>query len=195
MDVLDGAKIKELAASGGDQARMGFQLFWEAYYRKLTVFARAYRGLPRGERDDAVADALISAYGSIASYDPRRPLSPWVYRVAASRFSETTRRAARFSVLGVGVASDEMAAKAESVEPAAPGDHAEEMVERDLVERCRLAIEALPDLDRRIAMLRFYEGMNAADIARALAIPAGTVRWRVHAIRAGIRVLVGEDVS
>jgi hypothetical protein len=74
------------------------------------------------ERHDAVADALIAVFSALASYDQRRPFSPWAYRIAANRFS------------------------------------------------------GLPEMDRRIAMLKFYEQMSAAGIGRVLGMPAGTVR-------------------
>ncbi len=193
MGFVDGKTIKKMALSGGDQAREGFQVFWEAYYKKLHVFAGSYRGLPGGERDDAVVEALITAYQAIGSYDPGRPLAPWVYRVAANRFSDAVRRAGRVSTLAIGPVAAGSRSAMESIDPPASGDLAEESVDRDLVERFRLAINELPEGDRRIAMLRFYEDMSAAEIGKALGIPAGTVRWRIHAIRGVIKAAVGED--
>ncbi|HUW70443.1 MAG TPA: RNA polymerase sigma factor [bacterium] len=185
---LRAADLREMAIAGGDSARSAFSALWAGYYRRLSVFASAYRGLAEADRHDAIADALIAAFGALPSYDPRRPLSPWVYRIAANRFSDAARRAARVSV-PVGADSP----IAEAMDPPAPGDHAAESADRDLAERCRAAIADLPELDRRIAMLRFYEGINASDIGQTLGMPAGTVRWRISAIRASIRAATGED--
>ncbi|HOZ72970.1 MAG TPA: sigma-70 family RNA polymerase sigma factor [Spirochaetales bacterium] len=186
---------------GGDDAALAFEALWDAYYRRLMVFAAAYRGLPSAERHDAAADALIAAFGGLRGFDPRRPLSPWVYRIAANHFSDAARRARRESTIEVGQAdsagSDDGATGGYRgpavVEPATSGDHEADSVERDLVERCEAAIAALPEADRRVAMLRFYEGFSAADVGRALGMPAGTVRWRVGVIRAAIRAATGED--
>jgi DNA-directed RNA polymerase specialized sigma24 family protein len=57
------------------------------------------------------------------------------------------------------------------------------MVERDLAERCRRAMAALPETDRRIAFLCFSEGLDSRETGRALGMPAGTVRWRLSRIR------------
>ncbi len=166
------------------------------------VFAAAYRGLPAGERHDAVADALIAAFGALPGFDPRRRLSPWVYRIAANRFSDAVRRARRESTIEVGPAGATEGASAgaasggaawRTLDPVASGDHAAESADRDLAERCAAAIAALPEADRRVATLRFYEGFSAADIGRALGMPAGTVRWRVGAIRRAIRAATGEE--
>jgi len=187
-----------MAMSGGETARTAFQSLWTMYFRRLSVFAASYRGLPAAERDDAVSDAIIAAFGAMTSYDPRRPLSAWVYRIAANRFADTAHRASRISVAVIGVVeapdtSDTGRTDFIAIDPPAPGDHATELVERDLVERCRSAIYALPEADRRIAMLRFYEDLSAVEIGRTLELPAGTVRWRISTIRARIRAATGEE--
>lgn len=198
MNEIIGAELRQRAMSGGETARSAFQSLWEAYYRRLSVFAASYRGLPASERDDVVSDALIAAFSALASYDARRPLSAWVYRIAANRFADAARRASRISNTAIGVldATGDPAtgnSTTYAIDPPAPGDHAAELVDRDLAERCRSVIAALPESDRRIAMLRFYEDLSAVDIGRALGMPAGTIRWRISAIRAGIRVATGEE--
>jgi DNA-directed RNA polymerase specialized sigma24 family protein len=44
----------------------------------------------------------------------------------------------------------------------------------------RAAVRALPGEQRLVVALRFYGGMKATEIARALDIPAATVRTRLH---------------
>jgi len=193
---LRAAELRGMAIAGGDSARAAFSALWAGYYRRLSVFASAYRGLADADRHDAVADAIIAAFGALPSFDPRRPLSPWLYRIAANRFSDAARRAARMAprrAARIAAPAGGDSPHADAVEPPAPGDHAAESADRDLVERCRAVIATLPELDRRIAMLRFYEELNASDIGRALGMPAGTVRWRISAIRATIRTATGED--
>ncbi len=199
MHEIMGAELRRQAMSGGEAARTAFQSLWEAYYRRLSVFAASYRGLPAAERHDAVSDAIIAAFGALKSYDAGRPLSAWVYRIAANRFSDAARRASRMSNVAIGPGevlngSDDGRTGSLAIDPPAPGDHAAEFVQRDLAGRCRGAIFALPESDRRIAMLRFYEDLSAVEIGRALGMPAGTVRWRIHGIRASLAATVGENV-
>ena len=194
MDDIGRNGLRTGALAGGKRAGKDFTEFWEAWYRRLYVFAVSYRGLPESERHDAVSDGLIAAFRALGTYDPARPLAPWVYRIAANHFSDVVRQCARVSDLSVGAAPDgEGGGGSGTFEPPAPGDHAAETVKRDLADRCRYAIAALPDIDRRIAMLRFYEHMRAAEIGRVLGMPAGTVRWRVGRIRARVKTAVGED--
>ncbi len=196
---IDGASLRDAALVGGIAAKEAFQSLWQAFYRRLSVFAASYRGLPAAERDDAVADAIIAAFVALKTYDPRRPLSAWVYRIAANRFTDVARRVVRISNTAIGSIdgtgdSGDGGPALSVIDPPASGDHAAELVDRDLAERCRSAIAALPESDRRIAMLRFYEDLTAVEIGRALGMPAGTVRWKIHGIRAALAAAVGEDV-
>ena len=45
---------------------------------------------------------------------------------------------------------------------------------------------------RETILLRYYEGLTAADIARRLQVPAGTVRWRTKTALAELRVRLDE---
>jgi len=56
----------------------------------------------------------------------------------------------------------------------------EELVAR--AETQRLLAELVLGLSepvRRVVLLRYYEGLSGAEIARALGVPAGTVRWQI----------------
>lgn len=164
------AKLREDALAGGDRARKAFILFWRRWYRPLLRFAWTYRGLPREEAEDEVAETLIAAFRLMDRYDPRRPLSPWLYRVAANRFANAVRRERR---------------RAEAERSAwAPEEDPEEIAIRaDEGTRCAAAVRALPETDRRIALLKFAENLNSGQIGRALGMNPATVRWRLAAIR------------
>ncbi len=45
--------------------------------------------------------------------------------------------------------------------------------------RLELHLEKLPELERQIVQLRYWEGSNSKQIATELGIPEGTVRWRL----------------
>ncbi len=177
--IMDSAGLREDALAGGEREKRAFRLLWEAYYRRLTVFARAYRGLPAADAEDVVSDALIKVFTGIGRYNPERPLTPWVYRIAANCFSDAAKRARRISVNLVS-------------EPAVSDSQAAELEERELLEQCRRLINGLGEPDRRIAFLRFFEGFNSAQIGKILKLPAGTIRWRINRIRTYIAASIGE---
>ncbi|MDP3179546.1 MAG: sigma-70 family RNA polymerase sigma factor [Spirochaetaceae bacterium] len=186
MTAVDGRSLREDALTGGERARKAFELLWTAFYRPLMVFARAYRGLPAGEIEDAVAESLIAAFGALARYDPSRPLSPWLYRIAANRFSDLARRARRISCAPLGPCGEEL-----GYDPPSTEDMESAEADRDLAQRCADAISLLTEDERLIAQLRFYEGMDASAIGEILGRSAGTIRWRIHAIRRRLAEIVG----
>ncbi len=188
MEEPDGKALRDDALAGGERGKRAFERLWRAWWPRLCWFASTWRGLPDAEREDAVADALVRAYGSLGAYDPSRPLAPWLYRIAARRFSDAARAASRHSTLALDPAGDEA-----SWDPPSGEDHARELETRDLADRCRAAMARLPGADRRIAWLRFRDGLDASAIGRALGLPAGTVRWRLHLIRKTVGTAVGVD--
>jgi RNA polymerase sigma-70 factor (ECF subfamily) len=82
----------------------------------------------------------------------------------------------------------------ERAEPAVVQDAApqaplspETLAERAAVQRALSElVSGLDESIRTVLLLRYYEGKSGAEIARALGVPAGTVRWRLHE---GIRQL------
>ena len=51
----------------------------------------------------------------------------------------------------------------------------------------RRALEKLTPEQRAVIILRYYQQLSAADVARELAIPSGTVRRRLHDARLRLR--------
>ncbi|MDR1748426.1 MAG: sigma-70 family RNA polymerase sigma factor [Spirochaetaceae bacterium] len=188
------AGLREDALAGGERGKQAFRLLWESYYRRLTVFARAYRGLPAADAEDAVSDAMIKVFTGFRRYDPERPLTPWIYRIAANCFSDAAKRARRISPIPVGVDGGNKFREGDSpvIEPAVPDLQVTGLEERELLEQCRRLIDGLEEPDRRIAFLRFFEGFNSAQIGKILKLPAGTVRWRINRIRKHIAASTGE---
>lgn len=188
--IVDARALREDALSGGERAARAFGRLWSVYYRRLSAYAASFRGLPRGEREDAVAEALVSAFSRLESYDPGRPLSSWVYAIAHNRFADEARRARRLSPVEV-----EAAAGPREGEGPPDGAHAEAIVSRlsdaELEAACAAAIAELPELDRRVVALSFLEGLDSAEVGRVLGMAPGTVRWRIHRIRARVAGRVG----
>ncbi|MDL2228783.1 sigma-70 family RNA polymerase sigma factor [Treponema sp. OttesenSCG-928-L16] len=187
MDDGEGKIFKREAAAGGERAREAFAELWKAYYRRLICFAASYRGLSRSDYDDLVSDVLIKAFTGLKSYDPARPLSAWIYKIASNHFSDARKRTGRVSHISIGDQDD----GTPFITPVSPFSHTEEAENRDLTERCRKIIKSLDEKERRIAYLRFFENMNATEIGTVLKLPAGTVRWKINGIRKNIAARLG----
>lgn len=93
-----GWSLDMAAAQAGDAA---------AYARLLhailpflrTVIRRQH--VPRDQVDDVVQDTLLSIHRVRHTYDPSRPLSPWLAAIAQRRALDSRRRRARVETLEV----------------------------------------------------------------------------------------------
>jgi RNA polymerase sigma-70 factor (ECF subfamily) len=60
-----------------------------------------------------------------------------------------------------------------------PGAH-ERLLERDLAEAVRRAIQALPEEQREVVILKEYQELTFLEIAQALDVPVSTVKTRLY---------------
>lgn len=72
----------------------------------------------------------------------------------------------------------------------------EQVVQRiEAEQRLAQAVLELPEPLRATVLLRYFEGLSAADIARRENIPAGTVRWRLSIALGRLRTDLGEGAD
>ncbi len=117
---------------------------------------------------DLVQDTMVAAL----SKPPSRPgpLRPWLAGVARNlarmQFRSTSRRSRR---------EDETFRLAPSEEVGASA-----LLERlEMQQRIAAKVHELDEPYRETILLRYYEGLSAAEIAKRIDTPAGTVRWRL----------------
>ncbi|MEQ1893467.1 MAG: RNA polymerase sigma factor [Planctomycetota bacterium] len=119
-----------------------------------------------GRAEDLVQDTWLAALRRPPA--PTTPGRPWLARVLRNR-ATNDRRAAERRAQHEGA----LEARPESESPARAAEQAE--AQRLLAEE----IVRLPEELRTVVVLRYFRGLDSVTIARELAIPAGTVRWRL----------------
>ncbi len=159
-----------------------FPTFQKTYYRRLYVYASVLGVRSEADREDLAHDALVRAYLSFGTFDRSRSLTPWVYAIARNSIIDFLRAGKGFPV-----PAGDLGERASSEDPAADAET------RDRVSRARREIGRMPERDREIAMLVFFESLSAAETGRLLGMPSATVRWRLAEIRRRLRRACGED--
>jgi RNA polymerase sigma factor (sigma-70 family) len=135
-----------------------------AHTEWLTRLARALVG------DAAAGDVVQDTYEAALTKPPKRegPLGPWLGGVA--------RNVARMATRGR-VRREQREAHAPVLDEV---PSPEQLVARvEMQQRVGRIVLELPEPLRSTLLLRFFEGMTAAEIARVQGIPAATVRSRV----------------
>jgi RNA polymerase sigma-70 factor (ECF subfamily) len=120
------------------------------------------------DADDLAQETLVAAWSQPTerNEDARRP---WLVAVLRNRLRMLRRSQGR------------RVAREHAVEAQSPTREPDAELERLEMLRWVLAeLEALAPEDRIIIVRRFFDGEDAAEIGRALAMPAATVRSRIH---------------
>lgn len=140
--------------------------------------------------DDLVAETFLTAFAKRDRYDlGYSDARPWLYGIATNLVGQHHRDEARqYRIMQRAVA-----------EPEVP-DHADRVAAGVTAQATRALLEAalaaLSAGDRDVLLLIAWEQLTYQEVSRALAIPAGTVRSRLHRARTKVRqVLAGTDAA
>jgi RNA polymerase sigma-70 factor (ECF subfamily) len=123
---------------------------------------------------DAVQDTLVLLWQTEV---PHGELRGWLMRAVVHRSLHLRRTLLRRT-------RHEVAAGCCAVACDNPLHHA---YAQELGEHVQAALARLPATQRRAFVLRELDGLDYEDIARALAVPVGTVRSRLHRARAALQ--------
>ena len=144
-------------------------------------FALAYRILRDVDRaEDALQDALVIAWRDLRTLrDPDR-FDAWLRRLLVRSCIAEAQRERR---LGATI-------RALPMDLPGTSDDYLGVAERDELER---GFRRLPPEQRAIIVLRHFVGLEPAEIAEVIGIPAGTVRSRLHHAHRAMRAALDAD--
>ncbi len=162
-------------AQAGDHA--AFTMIVDASIDRMfavaTLIAR-----DRTIAEDAVQDAMIRAWRDLPSLrDPSR-IAAWITRLTVNATYDLLRHRRRL---------DEVRP---TVDTQTASDDAGRTVDRLLLS---WAFGRLPVEQRAVVVLHYYVGLSLDEVSGALAIPAGTVRSRLHAALVSMRRRIADD--
>ena len=166
------------------------ELFAEIFDRHADgIYRYAARRLGQQAAADVVSEVFLAAFRNRRRYDTcRTDARPWLYGIAANVISQHVRTQRRqASVLAAVPATP----PADVVVDEALGRVTAARL-RPLIAR---ALDQLSGDDRELVLLVAWAGLSYEQAAQALGIPLGTVRSRLHRIRAKLRRAVGPALS
>lgn len=171
-----------LAYGRGDAAA------FEALYARHR--GGVYRYLLRQCRQGGIADELFqdvwtNLIRARASYTPTAKFTTWLYRLARNRLIDHYRASGHLKLVS---ADDEAHEDAVAALPGAHGDEPQVRAEnRELGERLRAAVTALPSVQREAFLLQQEGGLSLAEIAELTGAGAETVKSRLRYAVARLR--------
>ena len=160
----------ERIRNGEEEAFAGLA---DLYKDRLHQFILCILG-PDREAEDLAQEAFVQIYKSMGSFRGECAFSTWAYSITRNvcrrKLRERGREAGMFGELGEndGGAPDRTPSVELNLENAETG------------KVVRAAVDGLSPLHRAVIFLSCWERLSYEEIARALDIPIGTVRSRIH---------------
>lgn len=127
------------------------------------------------ELEDVYQDTLLALYQARRTYDPSRPLEPWLFAIARNVAADHTRRhwaRARWQEL-TDAPQDHLAQGAADVEP-----------------NLKQALSRLPGAQREAFEMLKLEGLSIEEAASRAGISAGALKVRAHRAYKALRKLI-----
>ena len=147
----------------------------------------------RASAEDAVQTVFIRLAERIHQLDPRRPFAPYLFRSVTNEAIKSAIKRERTQSI------DEERGDSEITLADLLPDWSDDpalVVEQNEVRRAVWhAMGELPPKQRAAAVMRYVLNWSEAEIASALAIPAGTVKWRLHDARQRLQKLLAPFAS
>lgn len=155
-----------------------FEVLFGRYERPIYGFLVRRTG-DREAAAELFQDTFLKVYRARDSWDPARPVKPWLFGIAAHAAIDQKRRQVRRPVA---VALEEWDAPTRA--------HSEPTDARLTLER---GLAAMPETLREAFVLGAVQGLNHHEIAEALTISPANARARISRGRAWLRRFIAGD--
>jgi RNA polymerase sigma-70 factor (ECF subfamily) len=158
-------------------------LVWR-WQKPIYNFILRFTG-KRDEAGDLTQQVFIRVYRSLPTLKNRERFSAWIYQIAANLCRDMIKQRQRrkaFSLENL----QENGALDESVHPelallSEASMHPDTVVSRnelrDIIQR---ALQAIPEEQRIVIIMKEYQGMKFTEIAEALGAPVNTIKSRMY---------------
>jgi RNA polymerase sigma-70 factor (ECF subfamily) len=165
----------ELMAACAEGDRAAFELLVRRHADAVVSYLR---GLIRDAEsaDDLAQDAFLAVWESRGRYRPEAEVRTWIFAIARKRYVSWVRERSR--------PAPPPAERAEGFSPEV------EVGRKELIERALSLLDALPELEREVLVLRVFETMPYAEISEVTGVPENACRAYASRALARLRELI-----
>mgnify|MGYP001767024246 CR=1 FL=1 len=171
------ADVLALRSRGGD--REAFGRLYDIYSKRIYSYIY-YRTLRRETAEDLTAAVFLKALEGLGGYDPGPGgFASWIYGIARNAICDHYRRESRLESLD---------ARGAGLWDLADGaDIALDAENRDLWDRVAPILAGMPAEQREILVMRIWDGLPHAEIARILGKSEGACKMAYSRALASLR--------
>jgi RNA polymerase sigma factor (sigma-70 family) len=168
---------EELAAKFRDgERRVSFTMIVERYQKRIYYSARKLVNGDHDEADDIAQETFVKVYEALDNFRGEAKLYTWIYRIMMNAVIYKSRRKKVRRNVGL----DDVGETLES-EERSPHEAMEKTEMTAMIEE---AIATLPDKQREVFLLRFYDEMPYEEISQILGTSVGGLKANYfHAVK------------
>lgn len=180
-----------LRCQRGDMAAFGVLV--ERYRQR--VYGLVY-GMLRNEQDavDLSQETFVKAWQAMRSFQRNSSFYTWLYRIATNLCIDFVRKRERRPTVAFEETVNPDADVNVEIPASKQGSPPEEARRRELREQIDAALLELSPEHRVVVQLREFDGMEYAEIARAVGCNIGTVMSRLHYARKHLQKILKEVI-
>ena len=176
--------LKLLSAADSSDYQRGFSLLVKTYQERLYWHARGMVGLHE-DADEVLQNTFIKVYKGIAKFQGNSKLYTWLYRIATNEaltFLEKRKR-------------QQTATLDDTENGLANTIKADSYVDSENLDALlRLAIQALPEKQRQVFLLRYYDEMPYEQISDITDTSVGGLKASYHHAAKKIEAFIKERI-
>lgn len=177
------------AAKAGDQ--QAFEQLVQDNQNRIYSLAVRLAG-DREEAFDLAQEAFVKAWQGLPAFQGESSFATWIYRLATNVCIDYLRKQKRRRQVESEVSLDDE--ELSWTEPADWSQDPHRQLERSEQGRALArGLEALPEQQRQILVLRELSGLSYQEIAEKLNLDLGTVKSRIARARMALRKILAED--
>lgn len=158
-------------------------------YRNRVMGIAARMIGDRAEAEDLAQDVFVKVYHGLKNFQGEALFSTWLYRITANSCLNHRKRRRNRDKLAQGVDDPNQVFSAQSSNPHSLLEN------KELRIGLEKAIQALPQEQKMVLILRDIEGLSYEEIAESLDIELGTVRSRLHRARIAVKASIEKIFS
>jgi len=173
MDIKDPIEKpdEELAILALDNQEFFYYLM-KRYEKRLLSYILHISNFSLGDAEDVLQEVFIKTYKNLRAFDKSLKFSSWIYRIAHNEtISEYRKKKASASTISLDDKDTEIIMKSLK----SSHDIKEDLHKKNIKEKVREVIYALPTKYREVLMLRYIEDKDYQEISDILKKSMGTV--------------------
>jgi RNA polymerase sigma-70 factor (ECF subfamily) len=173
---------------GGEEE--AFSQLYDRYRQR--IHSTVYRIIQdAAEAQDATQEVFIKLYRSLSGWNPHKAkFSTWLYRMAANHAIDCWRNRRRRQESQPPESADNTLPAAHSMSDAIHTPLVE-LEKKEGVEQIRRCVDNLPELQKKVFLLRYFQDLKLEEIAEMEDCSLGTVKTSLfratHAVRKAVR--------